>query len=90
MYKTKTYFPIQVCAKKCYILSNSSLCQKVLLFDVNLALSIYFIYPWPMEAKSLAIIIWEITNRLLKTSQQNVKHCTDDSLNMVVCLHINA
>ena len=43
-----------------------------------------------MEAKSLAIIIWEITNRLLYTNKQNVKHCADYSLNMVVCLHINA
>ena len=25
-----------------------------------------------MEAKSLAIIIWEIANKLLKTNQQNV------------------
>ena len=62
----------------------------MLLLDVNLALSIYFIYPWLVEAKSLAIIIWEIANRLLKTNQQNVKHCAVNSLNMVVCLHINA
>ena len=41
-------------------------------------------------AKSLAITIWEITNRLLNTNQQNVKHCADYSLNIVVCLHINA
>ena len=39
----------------------------MLLFDVNFALSIYFIYPWLMEAKFFAIIIWEIANRLLKT-----------------------
>ena len=43
-----------------------------------------------MEAKSLAIIIWEISNRLLNTNRQNVKHCADNSLNMVVCLRINA
>ena len=43
-----------------------------------------------MEAKSLAIIILEIANKLLKTNQKNIKHCADNSLNMFACLHINA
>ena len=55
---------------------------KSVTVDVNFALSIYFIYPWLMEAKLFAIIIREIASRLLKTKSIFHIFCNSNHITM--------